>query len=249
MFVDIDYFKSINDAFTYARGDQVLAEVAQRIIDTIRDTDLAFRYGGDEFIILLPQATMDRARASAVRLAEVISSLPFGDDPPLSLTISIGVSSLPDDGRNLESLLERADLRLHEAKRRGRNCVVAETPKKAFALSTEMLARPIEWEENLGTLHRFLEALDVKRRGILLITGPPGSGRSRFVEEVEKAGRFRGFHMVALKGSPVLKARPYGAIFDARLEGQARVRVLLQFINNQREVPVELDVSQIRKQG
>jgi len=213
LFVDVDYFKSINDAFTYAKGDQVLAEAAQRIIDTIRDTDLAFRYGGDEFVILLPQATMDRARASALRLVEAISSLPFGDDPPLSLTISTGVSSFPDDGRNIETLLEKADLRLHEAKRRGRNCVVAEAPKRTLALDTEKLTRPIEWEENLGVLHQFLEALHVKRRGILLITGPPGSGGSRFIEEVEKAGRLRGLHVMALKGSPVLKTRPYGALF------------------------------------
>lgn len=122
--LDIDHFKRINDSLGHAVGDRVLVDVAQRIVRNIREVDVACRYGGEEFAILLPGADMPEATAVAERLRRGIEELQVPGSG-LQLTASLGVA-VAGSGRAPagEAMLERADRAMYAAKRAGRNRVV-----------------------------------------------------------------------------------------------------------------------------
>jgi two-component system cell cycle response regulator len=125
---DIDFFKKVNDTYGHDAGDSVLRECAARIRRNTRGIDLACRMGGEEFVIIMPDTDLTRALQVAERLRSCIATEPFnlGAAGQLSVTASVGVSTLdrPDD--TPETLFKRADLALYAAKREGRNRVVAE---------------------------------------------------------------------------------------------------------------------------
>ncbi len=120
LMIDLDGFKGINDRYGHASGDQALVEVAHRFRRAVREGDILFRLGGDEFLCLMPVLDgMDGALQLANRLLEVFRE-PFGSPGAFSrLGGSIGVALYPDDGGNPESLLARADERLYAAKEAG----------------------------------------------------------------------------------------------------------------------------------
>ncbi len=128
LLLDIDYFKRINDSHGHLVGDQVLQLVSERLRHTMRFHETPFRYGGEEFVVLLTNTTLLESIEVGERLRHVIESSPFviHADLELSLTVSIGVATLSesDDDKGLQ-LLNRADQCLLEAKRSGRNQVVA----------------------------------------------------------------------------------------------------------------------------
>ena len=128
LMMDIDHFKLINDTYGHAAGDEVLKSVALRGARSIRETDTLARWGGDEFILLMPETNRDEARQTAVRLKESIQSEAFvlADGRALNVTLSLGVTSRPVGGEGLntpESLLQEADALLYRAKVSGRNAV------------------------------------------------------------------------------------------------------------------------------
>ena len=122
---DLDYFKAINDAFGHTAGDQVLKAVGEYLHGSIRDVDSVGRYGGEEFVILLPETEKAAARQLSERLRKGITDMELGNLP--NITISMGVATFPEDGSTAEELLQKADAALYEAKRRGRNRVVGYT--------------------------------------------------------------------------------------------------------------------------
>jgi diguanylate cyclase (GGDEF)-like protein len=123
--LDIDHFKAINDSHGHGVGDQVLQGFAQRLAALVRDTDLAGRWGGEEFLLLLPHHQTDEAVQAAERLRQELATmtvaLPCG--APLSVTVSIGVARFePTD--TPEGVVARADRALYAAKAQGRDQVV-----------------------------------------------------------------------------------------------------------------------------
>jgi diguanylate cyclase (GGDEF)-like protein/PAS domain S-box-containing protein len=125
MMIDIDHFKSINDTFGHDVGDQVLREIARAIQDQVRNVDIAARFGGEEFVVLMPQTPLDGASILADRLCERIANTTFESIPDgRQMTISIGVCCA---GRKLgidgQSLVKAADSAMYESKRNGRNQV------------------------------------------------------------------------------------------------------------------------------
>jgi two-component system, cell cycle response regulator len=125
--LDIDYFKSINDTYGHDAGDDVLREFSVRIRKSIRGIDLACRYGGEEFVIVMPETDMAVATMVAERLRRRIATEPFAIQQGTSMidvTISIGLAALGDRNDNAASILKRADQALYRAKRDGRNRVV-----------------------------------------------------------------------------------------------------------------------------
>ncbi|GAA5316760.1 MAG: GGDEF domain-containing protein [Candidatus Pelagadaptatus aseana] len=129
--IDIDFFKNINDKFGHVCGDDVLKEVAQSIAEVTRQTDMTFRFGGEEFMVILSKTDLQGASLIAERVRKFIESLQVESHKELiKTTVSIGVSTL-HQGDDNTSLFDRADKALYRAKRSGRNRVVTETLPKA----------------------------------------------------------------------------------------------------------------------
>jgi len=126
LFIDIDFFKSINDTYGHSSGDIVLKGLAEIFIDTVRVFDLVSRNGGEEFSILLLDCSYSHAMEIAERLRKKVEIHKFNisDKVNVSITISIGVSTYPDTTNKIDNLLEDSDKALYKAKRTGRNKVV-----------------------------------------------------------------------------------------------------------------------------
>jgi len=216
--LDIDYFKSINDAFGHIRGDEILTELAQRITLIVRKTDIVFRYGGDEFVILLPNTDSVNATNLGQRLLEQIRAIPFPGTQPLTVTISAGIASFPEDAQTAEALFEIADQRHYSAKSHGRNRLVFENTTATKRSVIEEVSRLIERDQALTSLHHFLDTLPDQGRGVLRVTAEPGCGSSRFLIETRKASNLRGFATIHLKGKPALKYRLNSVIYEALKE-------------------------------
>jgi two-component system cell cycle response regulator len=128
LIIDIDYFKSVNDNYGHDSGDEVLREFASRIAANVRGIDLACRYGGEEFVVVMPDTDMEFASTVAERLRRSVETTPFvisRAPNQLNVTISIGIAASEGGGDNAEQLLHRADQALYRAKHEGRNRVVA----------------------------------------------------------------------------------------------------------------------------
>lgn len=126
--LDVDYFKKINDNHGHLVGDGLLKLLSSRIRHNLRLQDTAFRYGGEEFVIILGDTTDEEADLVAHRLNYIVKDNPFAIDATLNINITISLGSaslLPSDDEQGLSLLHRADTFLLQAKSRGRNCVVS----------------------------------------------------------------------------------------------------------------------------
>jgi len=122
---DLDYFKRCNDSFGHLVGDAVLREIAYAIKKNVREIDLVARFGGEEFLVLLPEADKKGALIVAERIRKAIDTLIIkAYDESIDITISMGISSFPEDGDLSEELIEKADKALYEAKNEGRNRVI-----------------------------------------------------------------------------------------------------------------------------
>lgn len=125
---DIDRFKQVNDTYGHDAGDDVLREFAARVRSTVRGADLACRYGGEEFVVVMPDTSLDVAAAVAERLRERIESKPFQlrtSTAELNVTASMGIATIMPGIETPEQLLKQADRALYQAKNTGRNRVVA----------------------------------------------------------------------------------------------------------------------------
>lgn len=125
---DIDRFKSVNDAYGHDAGDEVLKEFAARVRSTVRGADLACRYGGEEFVVVMPDTDATSAATIAERLRSIIESQPFHLKTAgimLNITASLGLACSTQGAETPEQLLKQADRALYEAKNGGRNRVVA----------------------------------------------------------------------------------------------------------------------------
>ncbi|MEW6663883.1 MAG: diguanylate cyclase [Thermodesulfobacteriota bacterium] len=127
LMIDIDDFKSINDTYGHSRGDQVLSGLAQMVRQNIRDTDSAFRFGGEELVVLLPETSIEAAVGVAERLRQSSASLAFRGDSSETIvaTLSIGVCQYAP-GENQDALVARADRLMYQAKKEGKNRVVSD---------------------------------------------------------------------------------------------------------------------------
>jgi two-component system cell cycle response regulator len=128
LITDIDRFKHVNDTYGHDGGDQVLKEFANRVRSTVRGADLACRYGGEEFVVVMPDTSPEVAAAVAERLRAAIESTPFllkSSGETLNITASFGISSRIASVITPDQLMKQADLALYEAKNTGRNRVVA----------------------------------------------------------------------------------------------------------------------------
>ena len=131
VFFDLDYFKQVNDSHGHQAGSRVLAEVGKLLLRTLRSTDVPVRYGGDEFVLLLPETSKDQALEAASRICAEIAENHFlaeADFGPVRITASIGVATFPDDAQAPEALIARADEAMYLVKQGRRNGVLGAIP-------------------------------------------------------------------------------------------------------------------------
>jgi diguanylate cyclase (GGDEF)-like protein len=124
LLLDLDYFKSINDRFGHHCGDAVLTAIGRTLLQTLRVSDIRCRWGGEEFLVVLPEAGIEQAKRVAVTLARRIAeTLTHCDSARISVTTSVGITISSRDDEDPDVLLARADKALYRAKTDGRNCV------------------------------------------------------------------------------------------------------------------------------
>ncbi|MBA2284591.1 MAG: GGDEF domain-containing protein [Ktedonobacteraceae bacterium] len=153
LFFDADHFKHVNDTYGHAVGDAVLHQIGVRASTVLRPLDILGRFGGEEFVVILPDTTAEQAQPIAERIRTTIASHPLvaaGVEGGIPTTISMGVATFPADGMNGDDLLEQADQAMYEAKRSGRNRVclasaIRQQPPEEGALS------PLKREEPATT--------------------------------------------------------------------------------------------------
>ncbi|NLF51468.1 MAG: diguanylate cyclase [Leptolinea sp.] len=121
--LDIDHFKKVNDSYGHQAGDSVLMELTRLITHTLRATDIFARWGGEEFIALLPETDIEQGVKAAERLRIAVEAFQF--KPVGNITISLGISHFLESDQNIDEIIKRADDALYEAKRTGRNRVIS----------------------------------------------------------------------------------------------------------------------------
>ena len=125
LFVDIDYFKNVNDQFGHVVGSQLLIDMGLVLKAQLRSSDLVYRYGGDEFIVLLPKSTVEESKKIAVRISEAVKEAEFAIDheKKYRLSLSIGIAQFPADADSAKSIIEFADKMMYMSKKSGRGKV------------------------------------------------------------------------------------------------------------------------------
>lgn len=150
MYLDVDNFKHINDSLGHAIGDLLLQSIAHRLLTCVRLSDTVSRQGGDEFVVMLPEAedVLDAAH-TAKKLIAAVAKPHLIADHQLHVTLSIGISLYPDDGKDVETVLRNADIAMYQAKKGGRNNYKLFTP--------EMNVRAVARQSIEQALHRALK--------------------------------------------------------------------------------------------
>ncbi len=162
---DIDKFKDINDTFGHRSGDKVLKQICEVVLNNIRQTDIIGRYGGEEFIIILPDTDVRSAEIVAQKIRQKIESKKIlGDKRPV--TVSLGVANYPEHSTNYEELIEKVDQALYEAKNIGRNAVKVWNEKYKLKgnttnkLSGILVGTGNQDYKNVSTLIEFIDVLN-----------------------------------------------------------------------------------------
>ncbi|MBE7709513.1 MAG: GGDEF domain-containing protein [Cyanobacteria bacterium SIG32] len=120
--IDVDFFKKVNDTYGHSTGDYVLKEVAYLILQNLRKTDMVFRYGGEEFAVIITETPKEKAIVPLERLRKAVEEYPFSyNGQDIKITISIGISEVCENITTVHQLFDDADRALYKAKENGRN--------------------------------------------------------------------------------------------------------------------------------
>jgi diguanylate cyclase (GGDEF)-like protein len=131
LLIDSDSLKTVNDTYGHEAGNQLIKTTVQCIQDQLRETDVLARYGGDEFVVLLPETPCSGAAGVAARIRQAIEDTPLPTpNKKIHMTVSIGIASYPEHGDNLKEVLEKTDKAMYESKSAGRNRVTIYSERK-----------------------------------------------------------------------------------------------------------------------
>ncbi len=204
LLIDLDHFKNVNDTYGHSKGDTVLVEFSSFLEDLLRSNDSVFRYGGDEFVCVLPGTGYEQAERISRRFIEKCRDKEFSR---IRLTMSIGIASCPDDGKDWVELFNTADQRLYSAKRHGRDRIgTPETGVRNLIIPTkEIVGR----NDELSEVMRYAESSSDIQGGTFCISGEIGVGKSRFVREIIDSERFRPFRFLGSMLSATTHSIPY----------------------------------------
>ncbi|AHE96746.1 hypothetical protein THERU_01390 [Thermocrinis ruber] len=162
--IDIDDFKLINDVYGHQTADMVLKELSERLKRSLRRMDIPARFGGDEFVVLLPDLPRDTARAVAKRLINILSSKPVKiEDKEIPISVSVVIVSYPQDGTSEEELITYAEYLMWEAKKKGKGIILSsEESTHKFSVVKELERSIMESLEKSSVVPFYQEIIDLK---------------------------------------------------------------------------------------
>ncbi len=217
--IDVDHFKLVNDTFGHLQGDDILRAVADQIRASTRPVDYPARYAGDEFVVLLPGTRLDEARAVAERIRSAVAraTCPRRDGPGVvSVTLSIGVATLPQHGETLEALFAASDAALYDAKRAGRNAVSAgsaDADRRRDLMLECFVGRVAE----RAHLRERLDAAAQGRPHVVAVCGEAGVGKSTLVKQLAPDVGIRSGSLITGRCVDTDLRAPYAPWVDAVL--------------------------------
>lgn len=219
LMMDLDHFKGINDSYGHNVGDQALIWVANLLREAAGDKYLPIRYGGDEFMILMPLSRKKTASHLAERVINLSHVKPMHLDDPgktLGITLSIGVACAPEDARGDKALIHKADTALYYAKKAGRDrlATVAEIVPQDVFVKTAMFqlerAAIAGRKTQLSAVGESLRKFSQSESQFLITEGAPGMGKSMFLETVQRSlAQTKSILQVKAAGNPQELYRPY----------------------------------------
>jgi diguanylate cyclase (GGDEF)-like protein len=219
LILDLDRFKEVNDTHGHATGDQLLTWVAAVLQEVAGERGLPVRFGGDEFIVLLPATDGGGAREMAARLLQRVRDRPFrlrDAGVVVPVTLSVGIATAPADATSSRGLLQAADTALYHAKQSGRNQAASATevdPRKVFPRTAlhRLLASGIAGRDaELRVVSEALVALSRGQSQFLIFEGAAGMGKTTFLDTIARNLSGDGaFAMVRVAGDPQEGYRPY----------------------------------------
>lgn len=195
LIIDLDSFKGINDTYGHDTGDQVLVWLASILKEVAGERGFAVRYGGDEFVLVLPGADRREARSTADRLMQRLQDRSFrlrDADVSISTSLSIGFATAPDDAKTSTGLFQAADTALFHAKGSGRNEVASAAdidPEKVFPKTALYRLRATEIagrNDEMAIVSEALQGLSRGQNQFLILEAAPGMGKSAFLDEVRR---------------------------------------------------------------
>ncbi len=216
LFLDVDHFKSINDAFGHAVGDEALKFVARTLKEIVGKKGEVVRYGGDEFLVVLPYTNRESARSIAAEILQAFRERVVSRSYPLHLRLSIGVAVAPGDAGNVEDLLQIADNRHYFAKNGGGHRVVA-TDHFSTADRITVPRRPVGQREQLAQLYHHMTEMLNYDSGIIRIHSMQYGGASSFIEQAQAIANLQNYVVLAAEATPALHLRYFG-VLDRALE-------------------------------
>ena len=204
LLIDLDHFKNVNDTYGHSMGDTVLKEFSSLLEELVRSDDMVFRYGGDEFVCILPRTPYEHADRISHRFIERCRLTEFSR---VRLTMSIGIASFPQEGEDWKRLFDLADQRLYSAKRHGRDRVgVPVSGIRNLSIPTkEIVGRTVE----LSEVMRSFGSSSENQGGAFSVSGEIGVGKSRFAGEIVGMDRFKSYHYLGSILSATTHSIPY----------------------------------------
>ena len=186
LMMDVDYFKSVNDTFGHAAGDEVLKRVAVLLNKAVRDVDMVFRYAGDEFVVLLPETPWEFGLQVAQRIVEFAKKeTVYFEGVAINFTMSVGMASFPMHAESEKELYERADAALYQCKLKGRSRAQMFNPDENELVSADPMENDIfkiGRENELKLLESGFQAIKLNHGKTIVIIGDEGAGKSSLVK-------------------------------------------------------------------
>jgi len=219
LLIDIDHFKAVNDNYGHLRGDHILTEVAEIIRENCREMDIPCRYGGDEFVVLVPETDRWATEKTSERLLKRFCDHTFlGNDeqPDLHLTVSIGTATYESNIEKPAVLIERADRALYTAKKSGRNQTCKDIDTHEVSKEPRLnFSGFVDREQESDTLKRLFDEMCQKKGTSIIVSGEAGIGKTRLVTELEKYAKMHKVLFLNAKPFEFGVTPPYHIFFQA----------------------------------
>jgi diguanylate cyclase (GGDEF)-like protein len=218
LMLDLDYFKEINDTYGHDVGDKVLIWVGRMARKICGDKGMVIRYGGDEFMILMPSTDKEKAIQVGEQLIQQSHKEPFflselGED--IHITLSIGVASVPNDATSSKSLIQKVDTALYHAKRFGRDRIASADQVDLRSVFPKTALYQLDNAKIIGRraqLNRIAEALKKfgqRQNQFLIVEGADGMGKSEFLGAIQQSLSKNKIWQISVSATPQEMFRPY----------------------------------------